>query len=70
MGKLNKTGAVEYRCAYRYMTGEIEGFVGISLSGEAEARQDALNQIGRKLVHVNHARKYKGLSEEFFEPGP
>jgi len=69
MSKLNKTGAVEYRCAYRWQTGDVEGFVGTSLQGEAAARQDALNQIGRKLVHVNHARKYKGLSEEFYEPG-
>jgi len=61
-----KSGCYEYRCAYRYSTGEVEGFVGISLQGEAGARQDAINQIGRKMVHINQTRRYRKLSEEAY----
>ena len=64
-----RTGLYEYRCAYRYPTGEIDGFLGISIQGEAAARQDAIGQIGRRLIHVNHVRKLKKLDPEEFEPG-
>jgi hypothetical protein len=68
MSKLSSSGAFEYRCAYRYETGEVEGFVGTSLQGEAAARQDAIMQIGRKLVHINHARRYKKQEEDNYDP--
>ena len=68
MTKLNTSGAFEYRCAYRWQTGKVEGFVGTGLSGEAGARQDAINQIGIELVHVNAGHRYKKVAEEFYEP--
>jgi len=73
MTKLNASGAFEYRCAYRWLpisegkTGDVEGFFGTSLQGEAGARRDAIDQIHRKLVHVNHARRWKKLPEDVYD---
>ena len=46
----------ECKLAYRYAAGEVEGFKGIGGTNEG-ARRDALDQIGRKVSIVRHARK-------------
>lgn len=44
----------EYRCAYRHHDGQVEGFVGFTISGtKDDARQDALSQIRRKLKIIS-----------------
>jgi hypothetical protein len=38
-----------FRCAYRYVTGEVEGFTGTALSSKDRAREDCMEQIRRKV---------------------
>ena len=60
----------ECKLVYRFSNGEVEGFKGCGFSAET-ARQDALNQIGRKVAIVRNARKngeefeHSRLSESF-----
>lgn len=49
-------------CAYRYAAGEVEGFKGMGFNKE-RARQDAINQIGRKICIIRESGANK--NEEF-----
>ena len=43
----------EYRAAYRFPTGEVEGFKGIALGSAEAAKSDCLDQMRRKCVAIH-----------------
>lgn len=57
--------AFEYRIAYIYTNGDVEGFVGTALGsdGKDRAREDALRKLRNKISHIQVHRPEEKFEE-------
>lgn len=60
--KNNYMGGWNCFVVYRHWEGSVEGFRGDGKTSEA-ARQDALNQIGRKINYIRESSVWKGKTK-------